>query len=474
MDYQKEYERKLISPEEAANLVKDGMHIEIGGSANTALIIDKYLAKRKDELSHVEVGTFIDIAHYEFLKADPEQEKIKWESCFLYEPVRKCSKELGPCVHRPGVLSDAGYIAKELGGVLKGGKKYTDIAFLVTTPMDRHGFFNFGVTCTFLKSIAEGAEKVVVVVKKDMPWVNGGYDECIHISEVDYIVEDNEFPTPFLPFLPPPSKEDEMIAENIMEAGLIENGSTLQVGIGGLPNTVVRMLKEAGLKDLGIHTEMMGDGLMELMEEGIVTNQNKKLDRGKAVFSFALGTRKLYDFLDRNPEVATYPVEYTNNPFVVAQQPKMFSLNQVAQIDLMGQINSGQIGLTSPSGKIFQISGTGGQLDFVLGCFYSFDRQGKSVLATYSTYNGTSRIIPALPTGAGVTVPRSVVQYVATEWGIAYLRGLPIYKRAAAMIQLAHPDHRDWLEEEARKLGILPPKYSIPAGKADGVIYRRD
>lgn len=125
----------------------------------------------------------------------------------------------------------------------------------------------------------------------------------------------------------------------------------------------------------------------------------------------------------------------------------MFSLNQIAQIDLMGQVNSEQIGLTSPSGKIYQVSGTGGQLDFVLGSFYSFDRKGKAVLATYSTYNGTSRIIPALPTGAGVTVPRSIVQYVVTEWGIAYLRGLPIYKRASALIQVAHPDHRDWLEE---------------------------
>uniref|UniRef100_A0A7C3RMG9 Acetyl-CoA hydrolase/transferase family protein n=1 Tax=Archaeoglobus fulgidus TaxID=2234 RepID=A0A7C3RMG9_ARCFL len=473
MDYRSEYEKKLISPEEAAGLVKDGMHIEIGGSANTALIIDKYLAKRKDELKHVEIGTFIDLASYEFLKADPEQEKFKWESCFLYEPVRRYSREIGPCVHRPGVLSDAGMIAREVGRTI-GKEDYIDIAFLVTTPMDKHGYFNFGVTCTFLKSIAEAADTVVLVVKEDMPWVNGGYDECIHISEVDYIVEDKEFPTPFLPFLPPPTREDEVIAENIIEAGLVENGSTLQVGIGGLPNTVIKMLKEAGVKELGIHTEMLGDGLMDLIEEGVVTNSQKKLDRGKSVFSFALGTRRLYDFLDRNPKVATYPVEYTNHPFIIAQQPKMFSLNQVAQIDLTGQINSEQIGLVSPTGKLYQVSGTGGQLDFVLGCFYSFDRKGKSVLATYSTYNGTSRIVPALPTGTAITVPRSIVQYVATEWGIAYLRGLPIYKRASALIQIAHPDHRDWLEEEARKIGILPPKYSIPAGKADGVIYRRD
>ncbi len=468
MNIQEEYDRKLISPEEAAGLVENGMHIELGGAANTALIIDKYLAKRKDELEMVEVGTFIDIAHYEILKVDPQREVFKWSSGFLYTPVRSCSKELGPCVFRPNLYHDAPKIAREVTA------DKIDIAFLVTTPMDSHGYFNFGITCSHLKALAEAAKKVVVVVKENMPWVNGGYDECIHISEVDYIVEDKELPVPFLPFTPPPSKEDEMIAENILEAGLIENGSTLQVGIGGLPNTVVKMLKEAGYKDLGIHTEMIGDGILELIEEGVVTNDKKKLDRGKSVFTFALGTLKLYEYLDRNPAVATYPVDYTNDPFIIAQQPKMFSLNQAAQADLMGQINSEQMGLLSPTAKLYQVSGTGGQLDFVMGCLFSRDRKGKSVLSMYSTYNGSSRILPILPAGSAVTVPRSMVQYIATEWGVAYLRGRTIKERAIAMIHLAHPDYREWLEEEARKLGIFPPKYTMPAETPEWVLVRRD
>jgi len=475
MNVREEYDRKLIGPEEAAGLVESGMHIELGGSANTALIIDKYLAKRKDELERVKVGTFIDLANYEILRVDPMGEVFEWSSGFLFRPVRQRSKELGPCVFRPNLYHDVPKIVREFS------RDYDpiDIVYLVTTPMDKHGYFNFGLTCSHMKALAEVAKKVVVVVKEDMPWVNGGYDECIHISEVDYIVEDNEMPLPFMPFPLPPTKEDEMIAENILEAEskgrrLINDGSTIQVGIGGLPDTVVRMLKEAGYKNLGVHTEMMGDGTLELIEEGVVTNSQKKLDRGKSVFTFAFGSLKLYEYLDRNPEVATYPVDYTNDPFIIAQQPKMFSLNQAAQADLMGQINSEQMGLTSPTGKLYHVSGTGGQLDFVMGCLFSRDRQGFSVIAMYSTHNGTSRIVPILPAGSAVTVPRSMVQVVATEWGVAYLKGLTIKERAIAMIHLAHPDYRDWLEKEAEKLGIFPPNYTIPAGKPDYVLYKRD
>jgi acyl-CoA hydrolase len=413
------------------------------------------------------VGTFIDIAHYEILKADPEREVFKWTSGFLHMPVRSCSRELGVCMFRPNLYHDVPRIARE---VFKGK---VDIAYIVTTEMDEHGFFNFGLTCSHMKAIAEAAKKVVVIVKKDMPWIYGGYDECIHISEVDHVVED-ELPTPFLPFIPPPSKEDVMIAENIIEAGLIENGSTLQVGIGPLPDSVVKLLREYGYRDLGIHTEMMGDGILDLIEDGIVTNKNKTLNRDKSVFTFCLGTRRVYDYVNKNPGVATFPVDYTNDPFIIAQQPKMFSLNQAAQIDLMGNVNSEQMGIVSQSGKLFQISGTGGQLDFVMGCLFSRDRKGKSVLGIYSTYNGTSRIVPVLPPGSAVTVPRSMTQYIATEWGVAYLRGYTIKERAIALINLAHPDHRDSLIEEAKKVGIFPPKYSIPAGKPENVLVRRD
>ncbi|TDA25028.1 MAG: 4-hydroxybutyrate CoA-transferase [Archaeoglobi archaeon] len=467
MGFSEEYKNKLISAEEAAKLVNSNSTIALGGSMSFATAIDVHLAARKSELQEVIISTFIDILPYEFLKADPECEVFKWMSGFLHMGCRCFAKELGPAIFLPNMYFDVPRITREVHN----GR--VDVSFLVTSEMDEHGYFNFGVTCSHMKALAESSKRVVVVVKKDMPWVNGGYDETIHISEVDYVVED-ETPTPALPFTPPSTEQDQMIAENIIEANLIENGSTLQVGIGSLPDSVVRLLKEYDFKELGVHTEMVGDGTMELVEEGIITNTQKKIDKGRSAFTFTIGTRKLYDYINRNPAFAAYPVDYTNDPYIIAQQPKMFSLNQAAQIDLTGQVNSEQIGLLTPSCKLFQISGTGGQLDFVLGCLFSKDRKGKSVLALYSTYDGNSRILPTLPEGSAVTVPRTAVQYVATEWGVAYLRGYPIRERANALISIAHPDHRDWLVKEAQRVGIYPPKYTPPAGKPENVLVRRD
>ncbi|MDI9642383.1 MAG: acetyl-CoA hydrolase/transferase C-terminal domain-containing protein [Archaeoglobales archaeon] len=468
MGYLEEYSHKLISPEEAVKLVESGMRIEMGGAVNFAQIIDKYLARRKQELENVSIGTFIDFVPYKFLEVDPNLEVFKWRSGFIYASSRIYTKKLGVGVYLPRLYHDSPRIVRECE------KGKIDLAFLVTTQMDKNGYFNFGLTCSHLKAFSESAKKVVVIVKKEMPWIYGGSDECIHISDVDYIVEDHEFPVPSLSSLPPPSREDKMIAENIIEAGLISDGSTLQVGIGGLPDTIMRILRDSDFKDLGLHTEMVSEGAVELIEEGIITNACKKLDRGKSVFTFCIGTKKLYEKLDRNPGFAIYPVDYTNDPFIIAQQPKMFSLNQTMQVDLMGQANSEQVGLISPEGKLFQVSGTGGQLDFAMGCLFSRDRMGKSVLALYSTYNGVSRVVPVLPAGSAVTVPRTIVQYIATEWGVAYLRGSPIRERAIALIKIAHPDHRDWLVKEAQKLGIFPPNYTLPAGKPENVLVMRD
>ncbi|MEM2426336.1 MAG: acetyl-CoA hydrolase/transferase C-terminal domain-containing protein, partial [Archaeoglobaceae archaeon] len=338
MGLRSEYEKKLITAEEAAKLVQSNSVIALGGSMSFAHIIDTHLAKRKNELQNVVVSTFIDVLPYEFLQADPECEVFLWMSGFVHLGCRPFARELGTAIYLPNLYFDVPRITREIH------KDKVDISFLVTTQMDEHGYFNFGVTNSHMKALAESSKKVVLVVKKDMPWVNGGYDETIHISEVDYIVEDDN-PTPCLPFVPPSTEQDEMIAENIIEANLIEDGSTLQVGIGSLPDSVIKLLKEYDFKELGVHTEMIGDGTMELIEEGIITNSQKKFDKGRSAFTFTIGTRKLYDFIDRNPALASYPVDYTNNPFLIAQQPKMFSLNQAAQIDLMGQVNSEQMGL---------------------------------------------------------------------------------------------------------------------------------
>jgi acyl-CoA hydrolase len=249
-----------------------------------------------------------------------------------------------------------------------------------------------------------------------------------------------------------PTEQDLNIAKNVMSAGLLKDGTTLQIGIGGLPNSVLDLLKDAGIKNCGFHTEMLTEKMLDLIEAGVVTNSEKKRDRFKTVFTFCLGSRKLYDFADRNSAFASYPVDYTNNPLVIAQQPRMFSLNSAVMVDLTGQVASEQI----PGDRPYQVSGTGGQLDFVMGTMLAQDQQGISVIAIYSERGGASKIVPLLEKGANVTVPRSMVDCVATEWGIARLRGLTVNERARALIAIAHPDHREALARSARESGLLP------------------
>lgn len=446
---EQEYNQKRISPEQAAGLVKSGMSIFMGASANIARIIDKHLARRKNELADVTIRTTLDIAEHDFLKADPNGEVFKWYSGFFLHSVRSHVAKQGSGLY----WAQSWHMAP---GVIREQLK-KDISFIVTAPMDRHGYFNFGLSVTELMAFCEVSEKIVVVVREDMPAVCGGQEEAIHISKIDHIVEDREFETFCLP--PVEAKEeDRMIARNIVSAGLIQDGSTLQIGIGGLPNSVLDALSDAGVRHLGIHSEMLTDKMFDLIQAGIVDNSRKKIDRFKSTFAFCLGSRRLYDFLDRNQMFASYPVDYVNNPLTIAQQPRMFSLNTTMQIDLVGQVASEQIGGDRPR----HISGTGGQLDFVMGTMLSHDRAGVSVLALYSQYKGRSRIVPLLEKGTVITVPRSLVDYVATEWGLVRSRGLTINERACALIRIAHPDHRENLMREAVDRGFVP--YRMAAG----------
>ncbi len=446
---EQEYNQKRISPEQAAGLVKSGMSIFMGASANIARIIDKHLARRKNELADVTIRTTLDIAEHDFLKADPNGEVFKWYSGFFLHSVRSHVAKQGSGLY----WAQSWHMAP---GVIREQLK-KDISFIVTAPIDRHGYFNFGLSVTELMAFCEVSEKIVVVVREDMPAVCGGQEEAIHISKIDHIVEDREFETFCLP--PVEAKEeDRMIARNIVSAGLIQDGSTLQIGIGGLPNSVLDALSDAGVRHLGIHSEMLTDKMFDLIQAGIVDNSRKKIDRFKSTFAFCLGSRRLYDFLDRNQMFASYPVDYVNNPLTIAQQPRMFSLNTTMQIDLVGQVASEQIGGDRPR----HISGTGGQLDFVMGTMLSHDRAGVSVLALYSQYKGRSRIVPLLEKGTVITVPRSLVDYVATEWGLVRSRGLTINERACALIRIAHPDHRENLMREAVDRGFVP--YRMAAG----------
>jgi acyl-CoA hydrolase len=425
------------------------MSIFMGASANIARIIDKHLARRKNELADVTIRTTLDIAEHDFLKADPNGDVFKWYSGFFLHSVRPHVAKQGSGLY----WAQSWHMAP---GVIREQLK-KDISFIVTAPMDRHGYFNFGLSVTELMAFCEVSEKIVVVVREDMPAVCGGQEEAIPISKIDHIVEDREFETFCLP--PVEAKEeDRMIARNIVSAGLIQDGSTLQIGIGGLPNSVLDALSDAGVRHLGIHSEMLTDKMFDLIQVGIVDNSRKKIDRFKSTFAFCLGSRRLYDFLDRNQMFASYPVDYVNNPLTIAQQPRMFSLNTTMQIDLVGQVASEQIGGDRPR----HISGTGGQLDFVMGTMLSHDRAGVSVLALYSQYKGRSRIVPLLEKGTVITVPRSLVDYVATEWGLVRSRGLTINERACALIRIAHPVHRENLMREAVDRGFVP--YRMAAG----------
>lgn len=441
--YAKAYQDKLIDPQDAAAMVASGMAIHLGGGANVAAIIDKYLARRKDDLEDVTVHTFIDTDPYDILQADPRGEVFKWYSDFVMPATRRFAGDRGCGVYTPASWHRVPDIVHN---------QYSfDMLFLVTAPMDADGNFSFGLTVGHMNALVDVSRKVVVVVRRDMPVTSGGREAKIHISRVDHVVEDREFETYCLP-APAVSDADRMVAENILAAGLIKDGATLQVGIGGLPNSVLDALPRAGIKHCGLHTEMLTEKMVDLIESGVVDNSRKRLDRGQSVATFALGSKRLYRFIANNPAVVFHPVNYVNNPLVIARQPHLFSLNSALQIDLSGQVASEQTGGPRP----WQVSGSGGQLDFVLGAMFCEDGAGVSVLAVYSQYHDRSRIVPMLAEGAAVTVPRSMVDYVASEWGIVKLRGLTIDERAQALIHIAHPHHREALMQQAIDAGLLP------------------
>ncbi len=315
-----------------------------------------------------------------------------------------------------------------------------DIFVGVASPMDKNGFFTLSASVVYEKDILENAETVILEVNPKAPLTHG--DTNVHVREVDNIIEvDYDLPEVF-PI--EPSEVEEKIAQNISE--LIENGSTLQLGIGGIPDSVARLLLDK--RDLGIHTEMLTESMIDLFEAGVITNQKKSLWKGKFVCTFAFGTKRMYEFIDNNLAVMFFRGRYVNDPYVIAQNEKMVSINTALMVDLTGNVCSEAIGFK-------HYSGTGGQLDTHRGAVMS--KGGKGIIALRSTAkNGTvSTIVPYLPEGSPITVPRQDVDYIVTEYGIAHLRGKSVRERAEELISIAHPDFREWLKEEAKKLDIL-------------------
>jgi 4-hydroxybutyrate CoA-transferase len=311
-----------------------------------------------------------------------------------------------------------------------------DVAIIHVSRPDRHGYCSLGVTVDYSKHAAETAKLVIAQVNQYMPRTLG--DCFVHVSDIDCIVEHDE---PILE-LPRPKITDaeKKIGENCAE--LIRDGDTLQLGIGAIPDAVLLFMKDK--KDLGIHTEMFSDGVVELVEAGVINNSRKTLHRGQSVATFLMGTRRLYDYVDDNPAVGMYPVTYVNDPAVIGRNDNLVSINSCVQVDFLGQVVSECVGPT-------QISGVGGQVDFIRGAAIS--RGGRSIIAMTSTagHGKISKIVPFIDRWAAVTTARNEVQYVVTEYGIAELRGHTMRDRARSLIRIAHPDFRDALAEEFEK-----------------------
>jgi len=328
----------------------------------------------------------------------------------------------------------------QVPGLFRRGLEHVDVALLQTSPPDEHGYLSVGVSVDIVKAAAETARVVVVQVNRHMPRVHG--DTFLHIDDIDFLVPYDE---PLLEYYP---AADTDIAQRIGNyvARLVEDGDTIQVGYGMIPNAVLANLR--GKKHLGIHTELISDGIVELMRQGVVDNSRKTVNRGKTVATFCMGKRSTYEFLHDNPSIDFRSIDYTNNPLLIARQDNMVAINSALEIDLTGQATAESIGKTF-------YSGVGGQADFMRGA--ALARNGKTILTIQSTAacDVVSRIVPFLKEGAGATLLRGDVQYVVTEWGIAYLPGKNVRERAMELIAIAHPKFRPWLIEEARKNGLI-------------------
>lgn len=441
MDFREEYRRKLISAEEAAGLVKSDMWVDYGAMLSFPSLIDENLARRASELERVKVRSCYPMKEPETLKIDTRGEHFIFNDWHFSHFSRKYH-DTGCCSYVPYNLGEGPELYRSLS------THKPSLAFMEVTLMNRQGFFNFG-TVEKNKAICDMAGTVVVEVNRQMPWLQGGYDEQIHISQVDFIVENDKFGIYELPVVKVTDVE-RLIAKRVAE--LIENESTVQLGIGGLPNEVGRLLIERGARDIGIHTEVFTESMMDMFEAGVITNRKKKLNPGKAVCSIIVGSRKLYDFIDHNTLLAGYPSDYTNNPDIIAQNHKQIAVNSAIEVDLQGQMSSESYGYR-------HISGSGGQLQFTRGAYAS--PGGKAIICLPSTYKDESgrlrsRIVASFSPGTIVTVPRTDVSHVVTEFGVVNLKGKTVWERAQALISLAHPDFRDELEKQARKLNIIP------------------
>ena len=349
MDFREEYKQKLVSADEAVKLIKSGDWVDYGWCTNTVDALDQALAKRTDELTDVKLRGGILMKPLAVFAREDAGEHFCWNSWHMSGIERKMINR-GVAYYCPIRYSELPRYYRELDCP-------DDVAMFQVAPMDAQGWFSFGPQASHLKAVCEASDVVIVEVNKYMPRCLGLYEEAIHVSEVDMIVENDE-PMPQMGGGAAPTAVDEAVAKLIVEE--IPNGACLQLGIGGMPNTVGAMIAESDLKDLGVHTEMYVDAFVDIAKAGKINGSKKAIDTGKQVFAFGAGTQKLYDYVNNNPECMSAPVSYTNDARTIAQIDNFISINNIVDVDLFGQMNAESAGIK-------QISGAGGQLDFVLG-----------------------------------------------------------------------------------------------------------
>ena len=428
MNWRDTYKSKLTTAEEAVKHIKSCDRVVLSHAVGEPRDLVKAMVDNSENYNDIEITHMVSLGKCEY--TNPQFNKsFRHNALFVSGGTRQAVKE-GWADFTPVFFSEVPRLFEE-------GYMPVDVVMLQVSPADEHGNFSIGVSCDYTKPAVEVAKLVIVEVNKQMPRTFG--NNFVNVADVDFIVEADYSLSELQP-----SKItaiEEAIGKNCAE--LIEDGSTLQLGIGSIPDAVLMFLKDK--KDLGIHSEMFSDGVVDLYNAGVITNNKKTIHKGKMIATFLMGTKKLYDFINDNPQVELYPVDYVNDPTVIMQNSKMVSINSCIQVDLMGQVVSDSIGPV-------QFSGVGGQVDYVRGA--SMAKDGKSILAMPSTAaKGTiSRIVACIDKGAAVTTSRNDVHYIVTEYGIANLKGKTLAQRAEALINIAHPDFRGKLRADYNEL----------------------
>ncbi|MBC8496463.1 MAG: acetyl-CoA hydrolase/transferase family protein [Chloroflexi bacterium] len=431
MSWVEQYKNKVVTAEEAVKAVQSGNRIFLTGNCSVPSTVLAALVDYAPNLEDVEICQALTIGSADYVK--PEMEGHLRVNTMFISPNNREAVQAGRADFTPVLLSEFTLLFKE-------GRLPVDVALVHLSPPDEHGFCSFSVEVGLSKSPAESAKIIIAEVNEQMPRTLG--DSFIHVSKLDYIVPVN-YDLPELGMGgESPSDIVESIASHIAE--LIPDGATMQMGIGAIPDAVLKYLYDK--KDLGVHTELFSDGIIDLVNAGVLTNARKTLHQGKIIAGFILGTKKLYNWVHNNPLIEFHRTEYVNDPFVIAKNERMVAVNSAIEIDLTGQVCADSIGP-----KLY--SGVGGQLDFIYGA--SLSKGGVSIIALPSKAKDFSRIVPLLKHGAGVVTSRNHVHYVVTEYGVADLYGKTIRRRAQALIDVAHPDFRADLNKRARELHYI-------------------